>query len=159
MNTLILLGGKTFNIDYYEGNDFKIKDIATALSNQCRWGGHTLTWFSVAEHCVRVAWAVGDKSNCVKAALLHDASEYIYPDLPSPLARKVKDYKAETVKLQKVIDDYYGVDSNQDVIKKCDLEIREWEWRHYVQYNNEGWSPKKAAEIFLMMATSLGIKT
>ena len=32
-----------------------IDDIAHALSNQCRFSGHTSRFFSVAEHCLNVA--------------------------------------------------------------------------------------------------------
>ncbi len=58
----------------------RIEDIAHALSNQCRFSGHTKTHYSVAEHSVRVS----PPAVCFWG-LLHDASEAWLVDLPTPL--------------------------------------------------------------------------
>jgi hypothetical protein len=69
-------------------SDIRIEDIAHALSNQCRFSGHTREHYSVAEHCVRVselleAW---DCSREIQLwGLLHDASEAYLVDIPAPL--------------------------------------------------------------------------
>lgn len=66
----------------------RIEDIAHALSNQCRFSGHTRTHYSVAEHSVRVANLVeswGHPTEVFLWALLHDASEAYLVDLPTPL--------------------------------------------------------------------------
>jgi uncharacterized protein len=68
--------------------DVCIEDIAHALSNQCRFTGHTRVFYSVAEHSVRVARAVLDTGHpwqSVAWALLHDAPEAYLVDLPRPL--------------------------------------------------------------------------
>jgi uncharacterized protein len=62
--------------------DICIEDIAHALSNQCRFSGHTRRFYSVAEHSVRVS------KRCTLdplSALLHDAPEAYLVDLPRPL--------------------------------------------------------------------------
>lgn len=74
-------------------SEIVIEDIAHALSMICRYGGHCRTFYSVAEHSVRVAEAMllgrfGDLNYVpieVLFALLHDASEAYLGDLVHPL--------------------------------------------------------------------------
>jgi len=70
--------------------DVDIEDIAHALSNQCRFSGHTRVHYSVAEHSVRVARLLASLNHgpfTQMWGLLHDASEAYLVDLPSPLKR------------------------------------------------------------------------
>jgi 5'-deoxynucleotidase YfbR-like HD superfamily hydrolase len=53
-------------------------DIARALANQCRFGGHSRVFYSVAQHCVIVSRVVEERGGDVEAvfaALMHDAAE------------------------------------------------------------------------------------
>jgi 5'-deoxynucleotidase YfbR-like HD superfamily hydrolase len=67
-----------------------IDDIAHALSNLCRFNGHTRTFFSVAQHSVEVAnllYASAAKEHRALSALcglLHDAHEAYVGDFPTP---------------------------------------------------------------------------
>lgn len=63
--------------------DIDIRDIAHALSNQCRWSGHTRQFYSVGDHSVRVS-LICDPQDALWG-LLHDASEAYLVDLPRPL--------------------------------------------------------------------------
>ena len=74
----------------------KVEDIAHALAMICRWAGHCHTYYSVAEHSVRVAdlcVALGEKEGLSKAALkdlemlglMHDATEAYVGDIPRPI--------------------------------------------------------------------------
>lgn len=67
--------------------DVDIRDIAHALSNLCRYGGHTRHFYSVAQHSVILADEVRHRLGDEQAffALLHDAEEAYVVDLPRPL--------------------------------------------------------------------------
>src|SRR4051812_23383484 len=81
---------------------FDIKDIAHALSMNCRYTGHCSRFYSVAEHSVHV-------SNLLKgtslelAGLLHDASEAYITDIASPIKQFLPDYLMMEDKLMAVI--------------------------------------------------------
>lgn len=66
--------------------DVDILDIAHALSNQCRFSGHTRMFYSVAQHSVLVSDYLKDKSVDVQLwGLLHDAAEAYMVDVPRPI--------------------------------------------------------------------------
>lgn len=69
-----------------------IEDIAHALSMQCRYAGHCLRFYSVAEHSVLLSRAVSHDNRLW--ALLHDASEAYLVDLPRPVKHSVVGYAA-----------------------------------------------------------------
>lgn len=64
-------------------DDVDIRDIARALTMQCRYNGHVGTFYSVAEHCMRVADEL--PQHLQLAGLLHDAAEAYLGDLIRPL--------------------------------------------------------------------------
>lgn len=83
-------------IQTYKGNLFDflkpkaeavdIEDIAHALSNICRYNGHTKQFYSVAEHCVRASFIpIGNPL----INLLHDSAEAYIGDIPTPQKKKL----------------------------------------------------------------------
>ena len=62
-----------------------IEDIAHALSNQCRFTGHTKEFYSVAQHSVHCADLVPEEDQLW--ALLHDASEAYLADIARPVKK------------------------------------------------------------------------
>ena len=86
------LGAQFHPMDPRE-EDFKIEDIAHALSNICRYAGHCRSFYSVAQHSIIVseeiekAEAGGEYGlrSSVTEGLLHDASEAYLVDVPRPV--------------------------------------------------------------------------
>ncbi len=75
-------GRKFYSVDP-RAEDIDVRDIAHSLSNLCRFNGHCLRYYSVAEHSVRVARAL--PSELSLWGLLHDAGEAYLTDLPRPV--------------------------------------------------------------------------
>ncbi len=93
-------GKKFYPLDPHE-SDVDIRDIAHALSLQCRFAGHTRKFYSVAEHCVRVSYEVPD--SLAMEALLHDASEAYLVDIPRPIKPYLSGYAGAERRLMEVI--------------------------------------------------------
>jgi len=92
-----------------------LEDIATALSNNCRWGGHTEVPYSIAQHSVMVmaALEIFLGKDCTdemrRQALIHDASEAYMCDIPAPLKQQMPEYEQIEEGLQKVIAERFGL--------------------------------------------------
>ena len=71
-------------------SEVHIADIAHSLANQCRFAGHSLTYFSVAQHSVLVSDNLPPE--LAKWGLLHDASEAYLVDVPRPVKRSIQGY-------------------------------------------------------------------
>jgi hypothetical protein len=85
-----------------------IRDIAHALSMQCRYAGHCLSFYSVAEHSIHVyryLVAANASPDVRLAGLLHDASEAYLVDVPRPVKPHLKGYyEAEEAVMQAVFE-------------------------------------------------------
>lgn len=107
--------------------DICIEDIAHALSNLCRFGGHTMRFYSVAEHCLRTVELVEPKHKL--AALLHDASEAYLIDMPSPIKQLLPDYCKIESWLLEVIAEKFGFEYPlPKEVKLADKDMLETEW-------------------------------
>lgn len=148
-----------------------IEDIAHALSNICRYTGHVNTFYSVAEHCVRVSWAVENKYGRQYAleGLLHDAAEAYVTDVNKPLKMLLGEpYKRLESIAMKAIAEKFGVPAEKsEAVAYCDGALYLAERRdlfgavkpsftltHHVEktadaMNIQPWSPTKAEILFL----------
>lgn len=104
-----------------------IEDIAHALSYQCRFAGHLPIYYSVAQHSVLTSQRVDQKHKI--AALLHDASEAYLMDIPSPIKKRLANYKEIEDKLMLLISQKFGFKLPlHDDIKEADNFMLQWEW-------------------------------
>ena len=68
--------------------DVDVRDIAHALSLKCRFGGHCGTFYSVAEHSVRVSWEMEQRGRREAMwGLMHDAAEAYLADIGGPIKK------------------------------------------------------------------------
>ena len=84
-----------------------IEDIAHALSNICRFTGHSKYFYSVAEHSWLVSKLVNEKY--MLTGLLHDASEAYLTDVSRPVKPHLKGYIKLEHDLTKVIAEKFNL--------------------------------------------------
>lgn len=88
-------------------DDVDILDIAHALSMQCRFAGHCIRFYSVAEHCVHLSRTVPREH--ALWALLHDASEAYLVDVPRPVKPYLGGYREAEAVVMKAICARFGL--------------------------------------------------
>lgn len=116
-----------------------IHDIATSLSNICRFGGHVNRFYSVAQHSVLVCHLMREAQGYDIEALLHDASEAYLGDVVKPLKVILGDnYKWLEGRFENVIAQKFGLRQNLEVermVKKFDMEALELEHEAFQKGN------------------------
>lgn len=107
MSWILTASGKHFNYLDPRGEDIDIIDIAQALANEPRFGGHTRVFYPVAQH----SWLA---SHIVPApfaleALLHDGEEAYCKDIPQPLKLLLPDYREIASRVGGAVRARYGL--------------------------------------------------
>lgn len=155
-------GGHAFVIANPTPDQIFLEDIARALSNQCRFAGHCLKYYSVAEHsvhvCNRVQELIGvsemteGQRQALALALLHDAAEAYLLDMPRPLKYEdgMKFYRQLHKKTLRVIWNRFGLPQKDeslifvDVISKirqADNEMLATEAKQIMAPHPMEWDP------------------
>ncbi len=88
---ILTAGGNYFDLRNPALSVINIETIAKALSNICRFTGHTLEFYSVAQHSYHASFLVPEEY--ALEALLHDAAEAYVGDVSTPLKRQLPNYE------------------------------------------------------------------
>ena len=116
--------------------DIHLEDIAHALSQICRFTGHTKHFWSVAQHSLLVHNLIVEQYPNASVdirlqALLHDASEAYLCDIASPIKQHMPQYKEDEKRMEAVIADRFNLShpwdrrvKQADVVSLC-IEARE----------------------------------
>jgi 5'-deoxynucleotidase YfbR-like HD superfamily hydrolase len=117
--------GKAFYLLDPQPSEVEIIDIAHALSHECRFNGHCEEFWSVAQHSLMVMHEVmrllpvqhRDRRRRISLlALMHDAEEAYYKDIPTPLKLLWPAYGALKDRGRRAINERLGLSS---VIEEC----------------------------------------
>jgi uncharacterized protein len=144
-------------------------DIARALANQCRFGGHCAVFYSVAQHSVIVSEIVeqrGGDTEDVFAALMHDATEAYLGDMPHPLKHRSPlgaAFKEAEDHLERALREHFAIKADVPEIKRADRALlaterrafsaETWHWPELdgvepLDIELIAWSPDEAAAAF-----------
>jgi 5'-deoxynucleotidase YfbR-like HD superfamily hydrolase len=144
-------------------------DIARALGNQCRFGGHCRAFYSVAQHSVIVSRLVeegGGDADDAFAALMHDATEAYLGDMPHPLKHRSAlgaAFRAAEDGLEAAIRARFAIKADVPEIKRADRALlaterrafsaETWHWPELdgvepLDLELTAWSPDEAERAF-----------
>jgi len=122
--------------------EISIVDIGYALSNLCRYTGHTTKFYSVAQHSVLVSEYVDPKDQ--RWGLLHDASEAYLNDIASPLKRLLPKYQDIERRLMWEITRKFGLPSKMpESVYRADQAVGAAEAFQLIVGSKDGWGLKE----------------
>lgn len=177
-NWIQTFSGKRFFPLSPREEDVDILDIGHALSNLCRFGGHTKKFYSVAQHSVICCCHLRELllPGCAEtllysyhlAALLHDAAEAYIIDLPRPIKehRDLILYKEAENRIHEVIRRVFNIplcvwtnpilrelDNRVLATEKRDLmSVTQFQWEELpspLETEIRPWDPELAKHMFL----------
>lgn len=163
--------GRRIDLYHPHTREICIEDIAHALSNICRFGGHTRTFYSVAQHSCLVSYLAPQDLRL--EALMHDATEAYLGDVIKPLknyidGKTIPIYKEIEKRFEVVIAERFSIHHQlYELIKPYDKRALEIEHGYFFHndsttfcrvFNNEEpcWTPAIAKEMFLSTFDELG---
>ena len=136
-SSILTSTGKWFDILRPDPSLIDLRDIASALSKLCRFGGHCQQFYSVAEHSILAAKMMrqrnGGNPALIRWALLHDASEAYVVDIPRPAKRQLTEYMKIEDAIQRAVADRFGLQwPIPQEVHEVDHDILSLELRAYM---------------------------
>ena len=136
--SIALHDGDFFDFADPESHNFNIATIGHSLSHLCRFTGHTIRHYSVAEHSVLVSRLVPDE--LAFGALMHDAAEAYLGDVSSPLKALLPEYKALEERVERAIAAFFSLDFPlHPLIKSADKALYREELRQMTNGHDNLW--------------------
>lgn len=130
--------GRRFPLFSPSVEDVDIRDIAHALSNNCRFAGHTRHHYSVAQHSVMASYIVPAED--ALAALLHDAAEAYLFDATRPLKQFLVNFKQIENTVQTTINRAFGIQTEKTAaVAHSDMILLATERRDLMPDNDDVW--------------------
>jgi 5'-deoxynucleotidase YfbR-like HD superfamily hydrolase len=144
-------------------------DIARALANVCRFGGHCRPFYSVAQHSVIVSELVEARGGDVEdvfAALMHDATEAYLGDMPHPIKHRSPlgaAFREAEAALEAVLRERFSIKADVPEIKRVDRALlaterrtvsgESWDWPELegveaLDLELVAWTPDEAERAF-----------
>ena len=151
-------------------------DIARALANQCRFGGHSRVFYSVAQHSVILSLLVEQRGGDIEdvfAALMHDATEAYLGDMPHPLKhrsplgavfKQAEDHLAHAIRarfrIKPDVPEIKRVDRALLASERRAFSAERWHWPELegvepLDIELTAWLPDQAAQTFAQRFTEL----
>ena len=142
-HSILTYTGRYISLTEPSETELHISDIAHALSQICRFGGHVRQFYSVAQHSVLVSQLVRVEYRL--QALLHDAAEAYCGDMVSPLKHlpSMKQYREYEGVIQWRVFEAFGVmvgEESTAAVKRADLEMQATERRDLMAPDNVRWA-------------------
>lgn len=172
---MMLSDGRRVDPLRLRGCDVRLRDIAHALSQMCRYGGHAPRFYSVAEHSVVVSRLCATHE-ARRFALLHDAAEAYIGDVIAPLKDRVSvavsrgamiQFDAVERSILSVILGRFGVAVSPaiaDAVHRCDMRARDGEMREFwgrgdaaLPQRLDCFPPRVAMDVYLRECAHCGI--
>lgn len=169
-NFIALLSGAKMHYHAPENSDVTIEDIASALSNNCRFSGHLPRFYSIAQHLVNTSRIV--RPELAFTGLMHDTAEAFTNDLPTPLKWAFPIFKELETKIESAMAKKFGfefpypkeikiADTHMLILEKFYVKEDHSIWPNYEEWTKgkvqhllkkvdlESWQPRRAKREFL----------
>ena len=155
VGTILTATNIPFDIVNPNPADVSMTDVARSLSLICRYNGHVPSFYSVAEHSVRVAEWLQERDHpteVVLSGLLHDAAEAYVGDMVRPLKRH-PEFGAVHQQLEErvakaVHEALGGIFPHPQPVHDADRAIYDWEVANIRTGLESGWEPDFARQSF-----------
>lgn len=136
-NWIGLLSGAKMDYEAPEDSDVTLDDLASALSNICRFSGHLPCFYSVAQHLVNTSHIVAPEH--AFDALMHDTAEAFTNDLPTLLKWSLPIFKELEVKIEAAMAQKFGFNFPYPAeVKLADTQMLLLE-KNYVKMDDRVW--------------------